>query len=131
MSATTPYGADDLLTHPEDDESPATDDGEERSYLCRACGNEVTTRSRRTVRNASHTHRFVNPAGFMYKIACFSTAPGAQPIGEYTIEFSWFDDYAWCFVVCAGCTNHLGWHFSGKDVVDFYGLRVDQLEESI
>lgn len=46
--------------------------------------------------------------------------------GRLSTEFSWFPGYAWRFVHCAQCSNHLGWkYYSDKPNVvpkTFIGL---------
>lgn len=47
------------------------------------------------VANGAHGHVVFNPAGRLFRVACFHDAPGIQTVGEASGEFSWFKGYAW------------------------------------
>jgi hypothetical protein len=98
-----------------DDEAEA-----ERAIACAACKHLITRASARVEKAGRHHHTCVNPAGFVFHIACFSAAPGAVAHGTPTDAHSWFAGYCWRFASCAGCGKHLGWHFAHED--DFWGL---------
>lgn len=99
---------------------------EEKYILCRSCGNAVTSDQLRMEAGGSHEHTFVNPAGVMFRIGCFSGAGGCLITGIPTTEYTWFPGFAWCYVVCSGCLTHLGWHYrSGAS--GFFGLILDRL----
>lgn len=100
----------------------------ERKLRCRACGNGITDRSQRFAKGGQHRHTFFNPAGVVYELGCFHSAPGCATTGEASGEFSWFAGYVWRIVVCAGCHTHLGWQFSSGDDL-FYGLILSRLVE--
>lgn len=107
-----------------DDKEPA---GEKR-LLCKICGHHITSHDRAIEHGGSHNHVFINPAGMVFRIGCFSRAPGCLNAGEPTGEFTWFPGYDWSFAVCAGCMSHLGWLYeSGND--SFYGLILANLVE--
>ena len=108
-------------------QEPEAEEDKERVYLCKACGCEITTDSFRLVKQGAFVHTFTNPAGFVYRVACFKSAPGCNMYGEYTKDFSWFKKYAWCYAVCKDCYNHLGWHFSRESGTDFFALILAQL----
>lgn len=95
---------------------------------CRACGLAITTNAERTERDGTHEHVFFNPAGILFRIGCFATAPGCRGIGPYETHFTWFPGHAWQTVVCRGCAAHLGWSFVGP--TRFSGLILDRLVES-
>ena len=101
----------------------------DKALICVACSHVVTHERFKVSRGGAHQHSFTNPTGYVYQIGCFESAPGAMPLGEYTGEFTWFKDYAWCYADCGRCHNHLGWHFSGTRGSDFFGLRLDQIAE--
>ena len=105
----------------------AEPDGEEWPLYCSECRTVVTHSEEAISRGGAHRHTFTNPAGQIYVVGCFARAVGGVPIGEYTRDFSWFKDYAWCYVLCRGCAGHLGWHFSSTGGTDFFGLRLDRL----
>lgn len=97
--------------------------------ICAMCLNAITTSSARTERAGSHSHTFSNPHGFVFHIACFSTAPGCDTGSDPTAEYSWFPGFSWQVAVCRGCGEHLGWLFSGAES-RFHGLIVDRLAET-
>lgn len=102
----------------------------DRLYLCSACGHPITSSAERITANGSFGHTFTNPAGYIYRIGVFRSAQGSRIVGDYMREFSWFKGHAWCYVVCAECLVHLGWHFSGTSGRDFFGLILEKLVES-
>jgi len=117
-----------------DPEIPDAPPAEQRSrsseraawLLCRACRHRVTTPAAAITRNGAHRHRFVNPAGMAFAIACYSDAPGTLTVGTATAEATWFAGYLWRFAVCRGCDAHLGWHYQGGST-PFFGLIHDRL----
>ncbi|MDZ7736583.1 MAG: cereblon family protein [Gammaproteobacteria bacterium] len=70
-------------------------------------------------------HTCTNPHGIIYRIGCFSAAPGCSEVGPAFSEFSWFSGYRWQVAICGNCQEHLGWHFHGEQ--SFYGLIHDRL----
>lgn len=95
----------------------------ERIY-CGRCDSEITDTSRRIIVGGKQVHRRTNPAGMEFSFQCFSAAPGCRHEGAYTFEYTWFPGNAWCFLICAQCLLHLGWHFQEAG---FCGLIVDRL----
>lgn len=95
---------------------------------CRACGRPVTRKDSRIAVNGSHTHTFFNPAGIVFELGCFRTAPGCYHAGEATSDFTWFAGFRWRFALCGGCNSHLGWSFSSGDS-SFFGLILNQIRE--
>ena len=98
-----------------------------RRLLCRPCGAAVSTADDRVRIRGAHVHRRVNPAGFVYEFGCFASAPGVEPVGDPTSEFSWFEDAHWVISVCRSCGAHLGWRFSGAR--EFHALILVRLLE--
>jgi len=80
-------------------------------YYCRLCGEFITQKQARISVEGAHEHRFSNPAGLVFDIGCFSSAPGCQTAGEPSDFYSWFDGFAWCCALCRTCATHLGWAF--------------------
>lgn len=70
----------------------------------------------------------MNPAGIVYRIGCFREAPGCAEVGGESAYWSWFPGYTWQIVVCAACTEHLGWRFRADDST-FWGLILARLAE--
>lgn len=98
----------------------------EKRLFCAACRHPVTHQDERIVVHGSHEHRFTNPRGIHYHIGCFREAAGCEPGGEATMEYTWFNGYAWRIATCAHCQVHLGWYFqSGADY--FHGLILSRL----
>ncbi len=99
-----------------------------RKILCKLCGRYITSPDSKIEMSGKHIHVFANPAGYVFRIGCFSAAPGCLVTGEPTEEYTWFPSYAWSYALCAGCMEHLGWLYdSGSD--SFFGLILDRLRE--
>lgn len=96
----------------------ATDD----AIYCTNCG-DMLTRTRWAISMDGHERVFINPAGRVFRVCCFSDAPGAISAGDPTTEHTWFPHYAWNFTMCAGCGAHIGWLFFANDSQQsFFGL---------
>jgi hypothetical protein len=93
---------------------------------CGACGKVVTSRDQEISISGSHTHTFFNPAGIVFELACFRSAPGCLVVGETTLEFTWFSGHSWRFGLCLSCDAHLGWLYETGDHF-FYGLILPRL----
>lgn len=102
-------------------DSKKTDDPGKEAIRCRNCGGIVTSFDAKTSVDGGHTHTFFNPAGIVFELGCFSSAPGCSPLGEATSEFTWFAGCTWRFSVCRGCGAHLGWLYEGRGK-NFFGL---------
>lgn len=96
---------------------------------CRACDFVVTSGRQRISVQGAHEHRFMNPAGFLYRIGCFAEALGCVIVGPASPEYPWFPGMLWRYAMCGGCRAHLGWHFRGDDGGGFFGLILDRLRE--
>lgn len=98
------------------------------NLLCRACSNPITSRDERVELAGAHNHTFANPGGHIFIIGCFRAAGGCISASAETMDFTWFESYAWSMVACRVCMEHLGWRYrSEKDM--FYGLILDKLIE--
>lgn len=96
-----------------------------RAYHCAACTTRICDESD-AVAAGPRTHRFTNPAGYTFDVACFTAAPGCRAVGEPTLEHTWFPGHAWRVALCRNCGAQLGWHFSDGDS-PFFGLIVTRL----
>jgi hypothetical protein len=108
-------------------ERPSAADG--APIVCAACGATVTDSRSAIGVDGAHEHTFVNPAGIIYRVRCFATAPGCRESGEPTQQWSWFPAYAWRYGFCASCDAHLGWAYRSARGDGFYGLVADRLAE--
>jgi hypothetical protein len=118
----------ELTTSPVVDDQTATalpTAGLDDTVRCGACRHDITQHRLAIRVNGSHAHTFRNPAGWSYRIGCFRDAAGAAPLGESTVEHTWFPGYAWRLAHCGGCGRHLGWWFLGTDA--FAGLVLTRL----
>lgn len=106
--------------------NPAEAEEEEKSILCRNCGNQITSLRFRTFIDGKHSHIFANPYGMVFEIVCFSKADGCGAASKPSDEFSWFQNHRWRVCVCKLCLNHNGWIFESADSI-FFGLIIDQL----
>lgn len=98
---------------------------ETNKLLCSFCKNHITDIGEAIPINSAHTHTFTNPAGFVYTVSCYRTAPGCLTISDKTDEFSWFPGYEWQIALCNSCQEQLGWLFSNEN--QFYALIANRL----
>jgi hypothetical protein len=112
---------------PEDASSVVREDEPARVVVCAHCEARIAAADAKIDIDGRHRHTCVNPAGVVYRIACYREAPGAARQGEPSTYFSWFAGCAWQVLVCARCGVHLGWAFSGA--ADFAGLIADRVIE--
>jgi hypothetical protein len=98
------------------------------AICCKVCGRAVTGRDQEIAVHGSHAHTFFNPAGIVFELGCFVTAPGCYSTGEATSEFTWFAGYVWRFALCRRCNSHLGWFFETAES-SFFGLILANLKE--
>ncbi|PKN34845.1 MAG: hypothetical protein CVU61_05630 [Deltaproteobacteria bacterium HGW-Deltaproteobacteria-19] len=104
------------------------EDQEERQdpLRCKACGNEITEADFGIHRHGRFEHTFDNPAGYTFRLGCFSKAWNCILHGVPTHAFTWFPGFRWRFCSCGRCGLHLGWHYdSGAE--SFFGLILDNL----
>ena len=99
----------------------------EKVIVCAACHGTITSARHRIATHGAHAHRFMNPAGLLFHFGCFSEAIGCRIVGPDSLEYAWFPGLAWRFALCAGCGQHLGWHFRGERCDGFFGLILDRL----
>ena len=95
--------------------------------LCAACRSPVTSSDRAIAVQGSHRHLFMNPAGIVYEIGCFSSAGGCAVHGHPTMEFTWFAGFTWQFALCGHCMCHLGWFYSAPGGASFFGLILENI----
>lgn len=105
-----------------------SDNEQSRALLCRTCSIPITTEKQRIEKEGKHFHTFFNPAGIVYEIGCFRSAPGCLTYGPQSTEFAWFTGYKWQVVCCSSCQDHLGWKFDADD--EFFGLIIKKLKEN-
>lgn len=74
--------------------------------------------------NGDHEHVVFNPAGRVFRVLCYSDAPGAVAVGPSSTAFTWFRGYAWTVCVCLACGSHVGWRYTATGAADdrFFGL---------
>jgi len=99
---------------------------EDDALLCSSCANRVTGSDQAVSVGDSHFHTFFNPAGIVFELGCFRTAPGCLRAGDLTAEFTWFQGCLWCFSLCRRCGAHLGWYYQQKEA-GFFGLILARL----
>jgi len=97
-----------------------TERQQDDTLFCAACRAPVTRERFAVSERGDHEHTVFNPMGKVFKIRCFSDAPGAEIIGKGTEEFTWFPGCAWQLAICDACSAHLGWAYSGNS--RFFGL---------
>jgi hypothetical protein len=100
---------------------------EGEGLFCFLCGRRITGAAARISVQGGHEHGFSNPAGFAFRIGCFSQAPGCAAEGTPTAEHTWFAGCRWRYALCAGCRVHLGWEYSSMGGDGFFGLILDRL----
>lgn len=93
------------------------------TLYCAVCGAPVTRTRWATSRRDAHEHVVFNPTGHLFRLRCFSQAPGAYPVGPPSDHFTWFPGHDWQVALCLGCDRHLGWKYlSARDYLGFWGL---------
>jgi hypothetical protein len=97
--------------------------------LCRFCGHAITSPKESISFEGRHSHTFMNPAGIVYTIGCFSEAKGCSLYGNPSSEYTWFTGYRWTVALCGRCGGHMGWHYSSGES-SFYGLILENLSEN-
>ncbi len=112
--------------------STESDDETEREnfYICRACGNVIASPAEKLEIDGKFSHTFVNPAGIIYNIVCFSDARGCIIFGDPITDFTWFPGFGWSYALCSNCQAHLGWYYSSEGK-GFYGLILDNIIENL
>jgi len=120
-----PRDSVDLITH-----SHVEGDSGGVAFYCARCG-AFMTRSRFGIRmNGDHEHVVFNPAGILFRIACFSDAPGAVAVGNASAQFSWFKGFTWRIALCRTCGVQMGWMYEGTGApAVFFGLIRSMLVE--
>ena len=104
----------------------APEEKEQKGVLCRTCLEIITSEEAEREKSGQFEHTFTNAYGYVFRVGCFSDAPGCIIVGEPTEEFTWFNRYSWQFCLCRNCMTHMGWHYrSGSD--SFYGLILSEL----
>jgi hypothetical protein len=103
-------------------------DGDRRVH-CRACSSIVADARAKTEVNGVHVHTFINPAGIIFKVACYAAAPGTSPHGAPSTEWTWFPGHAWQAALCARCADHLGWSYRRPAHPAFVALILDKVIE--
>lgn len=103
--------------------------GSGRKLLCRGCRSLITTSDMRIRMHGKHEHVFANPAGYVYQVGCFSTAPGCSHEGTPSWEFTWFQGHSWQIAACRGCNALMGWRFRTPSGQGFHGLILTHLIE--
>lgn len=114
------------------DEAPAPgaaiQEREDDPLYCARCGHLVTRGRWAFAPDGGHERVFFNPAGHVFRLRCFTEAPGASDSGPPTDAFTWFKGYDWNFALCRGCSEHLGWRYTGAAAPPlFWGLIKDRL----
>lgn len=98
--------------------------------LCKNCNAFVTKPGFAVHTEHGFSQTFANPAGYVFEIGCFATAPGCCEGSAPSNEFSWYPGYEWCIGICRNCAFQLGWVFlsvrQGQGS-KFYGLVLDYL----
>jgi hypothetical protein len=138
LCAAVPHRPEYCLRRPQTPDTPDPDiealdqleaaSGDPATLLCAACGQIVTWRTSLFNIQGGTEHRFTNPHGFRFRIACYRDAPGCRGTGDWTAEHSWFNGCQWRFALCAACHTHLGWEYRGT--ANFFGLIQERLVES-
>jgi hypothetical protein len=115
---------DDVSTRLVSDPSP----GAITWLNCVHCDRKIARNDARIEVNDKHEHTFINPAGVIYRIGCFASAPGAGEVGRFSAEFAWFRGHVWRCLTCGDCQTHLGWSFTAE-ASRFFGLILTELRD--
>ena len=96
--------------------------------VCARCQNPVARPRDAIEVNGAHSHAFVNPAGMLFRVRCFSAAPGVEGVGEESDVWTWCPGFFWQAAGCRRCFEHLGWRYR-NGASTFFGLIADRLRE--
>ena len=119
-----------LQKTPEAEKKSRAEADTDDAVYCAKCGH-LLTRMCWAIEVGGHERVFINPAGRVFRIACFREAPGTASEGIPTEEYTWFPGYAWNLALCLGCGGHLGWRFEGTAMPPvFFGLIKTALTQS-
>lgn len=99
----------------------------ENPLLCAFCRIRITWMEASISINGRHKHVFVNPAGLVFELGCFSRAENLSGLGPVTLEFTWFPGYSWQTMFCSGCHSQLGWSYHKEGGSTFFGLILGRL----
>jgi hypothetical protein len=99
----------------------------EKHILCKFCEHKITTTAYKTEIEGNFKHAFLNPAGHIFEIGCFTRADGCVSLGIPSYEWTWFKDYKWQVALCRECSSHLGWFYSSEQKKAFFGLILNTL----
>jgi hypothetical protein len=92
----------------------------ETDWLCAFCHKRIASEKDRFPYNGKDEFSFVNPAGIRFEIITFSQTRGCHESGTPTLADTWFPGYGWSFCHCGGCSQQLGWYYTG--LLRFVGL---------
>ena len=109
-----------LQTKSEDEASGEIAEATDDALYCSGCLHLITRVRWQISRKGDHAHTVFNPAGQLFKIGCYSDAPGATPSGDASEEFTWFPGTVWRIALCQNCGRHMGWQFLADE--EFFGL---------
>jgi hypothetical protein len=125
----TKTGPDDTLTQPDilPLSMPAT--GPAGDWLCAWCMNHVAQETDRFLFEGQSEFTFSNPEGILFDIITFQQTRGCIQSGIPTLNFTWFEGYAWSFCHCERCGYHLGWYYAGPR--QFAGLMKDRIRRAL
>lgn len=112
-----------------EEETRIISEEQKKAIVCSGCGNLITYPEYKIAVNGKHQHVFFNPHGIVFEVGCFSHASGCVPVGSSTLEFTWFEGYAWKIVMCSSCFEHMGWQYLSESGGGFFGLILPHLEE--
>jgi hypothetical protein len=103
-----------------------------KTYHCSACGAYISSSRTLVKLNGTARHAFVNPAGIRCNFLTFSAAENVIAYADLYLLHSWFPGYGWKFLMCAICSQHLGWKYESVrrnlSLRVFYGLLKDAVE---
>jgi hypothetical protein len=114
--------------HPEQHAASNPSAERDAMLVCASCRNPVAHPRDGVDVGGAHSHAFVNPAGMIFRVRCFSAAPGAAGAGEESDYWTWFPGFLWQAAVCRHCFEHLGWRYRSSEAT-FFGLIADRLLE--
>lgn len=110
--------------------SDETTTEERRRLRCRVCETEVADPAWVFDASGDGVAVFVNPAGYAHQLITTRQATNVVTQGDPTLEFTWFEGYAWQHLLCANCLHHLGWVYraTGDQALGvFFGFRRSEI----
>lgn len=108
------------------------EDKNRKIYQCARCGAPIADSGALIRVNGATDHSFVNPSGVVCDFITFDRCANVISDQELYLRHSWFPGYGWRFLLCAACSQHLGWRYDAvaknRQPRSFFGVLIHAVE---